>query len=125
MRLLLDTHVFLWWLQGDRRLSSTTRKAIAEPSSIVHVSAVSVWEAAIKVALGRLRMDAELPDEISASGFIELPVASTHAWMAGRLPRHHDDPFDRMLVAQAAIEELTIVTNDAALARYDVPLLPA
>lgn len=125
MRLLLDTHAFLWWLQDDPRLSPPARKAIADRATIVHVSAASVWEAAIKSSLGKLRTDADLSEEIPANGFVELAVSAQHAWRAGRLPRHHEDPFDRILVAQAALEELTILTYDPAFRKYGVPLLPA
>ncbi len=125
MRLLLDTHVLLWWLQNASRLSPGTRKAISDAAAVVHVSAATVWEAAIKVALGKLQISGDLPSAIPASGFIELPITARHAWLAGTLPRHHDDPFDRILVAQARLEELTIVTHDVALRRYDVPVLPA
>ncbi len=125
MRLLLDTRVLLWWLQDDSRLSTGARQAISDSAAIVHVSAASVWEAAIKVSLGKLRVAGDLAEAIPASGFIELPIAARHAWQAGVLPRLHDDPFDRILVAQAKLEELTIVTHDRALRKYGVSVLPA
>jgi PIN domain nuclease of toxin-antitoxin system len=125
VRLLLDTHAFLWWLQDDERLSASARRAIGDSASVVHVSAASIWEASIKAAIGKLRTDANLPDEVPASGFVELPVRASHAWQAGRLPRHHDDPFDRLLVAQAKLEDLTVVTHDATFRKYGVPVLPA
>lgn len=125
MRLLLDTHVFLWWLADASQLSKRTREAIADNAAVVHVSAASVWEAAIKTAAGKLRVAGDLPAAIPASGFVELPVVARHAWEAGALPRHHSDPFDRILVAQARLEELTIVTRDETFPRYGVPVLPA
>ncbi len=125
MRLLLDTHVLLWWLQDASRLSRDARQAISDAGAIVHVSAASVWEAAIKVSVGKLRIAADLPVAIAATGFVDLPVAARHAWRVATLPRHHDDPFDRILVAQAGLEELTIVTRDRAFNEYDVPVLPA
>lgn len=125
MRLLLDTHVLLWWLQDGSRLTAGAREAISDSASLVHVSAASVWEAAIKVSVGKLRVVGDLAEAIPASGFIELPIAARHAWQAAALPRLHDDPFDRILVAQAKLEELTIVTHDRALRRYDVAVLPA
>ena len=126
MRLLLDTHAFLWWLEGSPRLGRDARSRIADPKSIVHVSAASIWELAIKMALGKLRVDrADLSDEITANGFVELPIGSRHASRAGALPRHHDDPIDRMLIAQAQSEELTLLTQDPAFGRYEVPVLPA
>ncbi len=126
MRLLLDTHAFLWWLQGHARLSREARKSLADLRSLVHVSAASIWELAIKSALGKVRIDrADIVEEIAANGFIELPIRAHHAWRAGRLPRHHDDPFDRILIAQAQLEELTLVTHDRSFEAYEVPLFPA
>jgi PIN domain nuclease of toxin-antitoxin system len=125
MRLLLDTHVLLWWLKDASQLSREARAAIAGSTAVVYVSAASVWEAAIKAAAGKLRVSGDLPAAIPTSGFVELPVAARHAWRAGALPRHHGDPFDRILVAQATIEELTIVTHDPAFREYGVPVLPA
>jgi PIN domain nuclease of toxin-antitoxin system len=126
MRLLLDTHAFLWWLSDDATLSPIAREAITAPTSLVHVSAATVWEMAIKAHLGRLDTgSADMVHEITANGFIELPMTARHAQTAGWLPRHHDDPFDRMLIAQAQTEALTIVTRDAAFQQYDVVLLSA
>ena len=117
MRLLLDTHVFLWWRADDRRLGSTARAAIAE-ADVVFVSAATAWEAGIKAALGRLRFPDTIEAGVEDSGFEKLSITLAHAERAARLPKHHADPFDRMLVAQAEIEDLTIVTNDRALAAY-------
>jgi PIN domain nuclease of toxin-antitoxin system len=126
MRLLLDTHAFLWWLTDDPRLSAATRDAIREPHAIVHVSAASIWEIAIKAKLGRLEVrDSDLVAEIEANGFAELAITARHAHSAGALPRHHDDPFDRMLIAQARIEDLIVITNDPKFRRYGVQLLAA
>jgi PIN domain nuclease of toxin-antitoxin system len=121
-RLLLDTHVFLWWRADSRMLNRAVRKAIAE-AEIVFVSAASAWEAAIKVALGRLEIPASIEAGVVESGFEKLPVGFSHAEAAGALPRHHADPFDRMLVAQAKIEGLTLVTHDRRLAPYEIPIL--
>jgi PIN domain nuclease of toxin-antitoxin system len=124
VRLLLDTHAFLWWVLDDRRLGGKARTAIADPVAVVHVSAASCWEMAIKAALGRLALaDVDIEAEIPANGFVELPITAGHAFRAGALPRHHADPFDRMLVAQALVEELVLVTHDPLLGRYGVPLL--
>jgi PIN domain nuclease of toxin-antitoxin system len=126
MKLLLDTHAFLWWLSDDATLSPMAREAIIDPDSLVHVSAATVWEMAIKAHLGRLDAgSADMVYEITANGFVELPMTARHAHTAGWLPRHHDDPFDRMLIAQAQTEALTIVTRDTAFQQYDVVLLPA
>jgi PIN domain nuclease of toxin-antitoxin system len=124
LRLLLDTQVLLWWLTGHRRLGAASRRTISDPASLVHVSAATYWEVAIKKNLGRLDLgDVDIADEVDAAGLIELPITGRHALRAGALPRHHEDPFDRMLVAQAVAEGLTLVTSDAALSRYDVAIL--
>jgi PIN domain nuclease of toxin-antitoxin system len=122
VRLLLDTQVFLWWRANDRRLGRAVRAAVAE-ADLVFVSAATAWEAAIKAALGRLRYPDTIEAGVEASGFEKLPISMAHAELAARLPAHHADPFDRMLVAQARAEELTLVTRDRSLAAYDVKLL--
>jgi PIN domain nuclease of toxin-antitoxin system len=126
VRLLLDTHALLWWLADDPKLGRAAREAIADPAALVHVSAASLWEIAIKANLGKLDLgDADLAAEIPANGFVELPIAARHALAAGALPRHHDDPFDRMLVAQAQLEDLVVVTRDSTFAAYGVSVLSA
>lgn len=125
MKLLLDSHAFLWWLAEDPKLSAGARQAVADPSATVHVSAATVWELAIKAALGKLELDgADLVVEIEENDFVELPMTARHAHAAATLPRHHDDPFDRMLIAQARIEGLTIVTRDPAFRAYGVAIVP-
>jgi len=123
VRLLLDTHVFLWWLTDDPQLHTDRRSAIANPDALVHVSAATVWEIAIKEAQGRIDVGDDFAEEIEKGGFVELPISACHAVAAGRLPRHHADPFDRMLVAQAREENMTLVSQDAAMAAYEVDLL--
>ncbi len=123
MRLLLDTHAFLWWLRDDPKLSPAARQAISSPSSLVHVSAASIWEAAIKSQLGRLQVDGDLVEEIKKNDFVELPITASHAALSGALPLHHRDPFDRMLVAQAGKESLQLITHDRRLADYGVPII--
>ena len=125
MRLLLDTQVVLWALAGDDRLRPTTRERIADGATDVSVSAASVWEITIKQALGKLAAPADLVEALAAAEFRPLDINADHALAAGRLPRHHDDPFDRMLVAQAVIDGLTLVTADRRLTAYGVPLLAA
>jgi len=125
MRLLLDTHAVLWWLAGGDALSVAAREAIESAESVVHVSAASAWEMSIKRAKGRLDSPTDLGDAIDANGFQELPISVEHAQTAGALPPHHADPFDRVLIAQAQVEGLTIVTRDNAFAVYGVPLLLA
>ncbi|HYL05115.1 MAG TPA: type II toxin-antitoxin system VapC family toxin [Thermoanaerobaculia bacterium] len=126
MKLLLDSHAFLWWLAGDRKLSAASRQAVADPASIVYVSAATIWELSLKAALGKLDLDgADLVEEIAENAFVELPMTARHSLAAAYLPRHHEDPFDRMLIAQARIEGLTLVTKDLAFRAYEVSILPA
>ena len=122
MRLLLDTHVLLWWQTDDRRLGRVARKASAA-ADIVWVSAVSGWEASIKAARGRLRLDEKFRILVAADQFTELPVSLTHTERQLDLPPHHADPFDRLLVAQALVEKATLVTHDRAIAPYGVPVI--
>lgn len=123
-RLLLDTHVVLWWLADDPTLSDELKSTIDEEVD-VFVSAVTVWEVAIKQQLGKITAPADLPERIRDSELPNLAITSDHAIAAGRLPLIHRDPFDRMLVAQARSEGLALVTRDKALGSYQVPLLPA
>ncbi len=125
MRLLLDSHVLLWWLEDDRRLSGDTIEAIESDAEAVLVSAVSIWEIEIKRLAGRLPAPAQLLDQVEDLGFLPLDITPDHALDAARLPRHHGDPFDRLLVAQAQAEAATLVTDDATLAAYDVPTIRA
>jgi PIN domain nuclease of toxin-antitoxin system len=125
MKLLLDSHAFLWWLADDPKLSKGAREALAAPSSIVHVSAATVWELAIKARRGKLDLEgANLVEEIEENAFVELPMTARHAFIAGSLPPHHEDPFDRMLIAQAKVEDLTIITRDSIFRDYGVAILP-
>jgi PIN domain nuclease of toxin-antitoxin system len=119
VRLLLDTHVLLWWLADDRQLGKDARATISSVNHQVLVSAASVWEIAIKAGLGRIEIELDdLGDAIVKSGFEPLPISVQHAVRVGQLPRVHRDPFDRMLVAQASLEELRLVTHDRVFARY-------
>ena len=120
MTLLLDTHVLLWWLAGDDRLTPTMREAIADPTTPVVVSAASAWEMAIKAGLGKLTIPGDLAGELGRQGFDELPVTVEDGVAAGVLPRHHADPFDRLLIAQAARRRFVLVTADRRAAGYDV-----
>lgn len=118
MRLLLDTHVFLWAVTDNRRLGAEARKAMLAASE-VFVSAASVWEIAIKSRLGKIEGDPlAMAESIEHSGFSELAVSARHAATVARLPLHHADPFDRLLVAQAVSEPLILLTADSMLARY-------
>lgn len=126
MRLLLDTHVMVWWFAGGERLPAEARRLVADPSNEVFVSAASLWEVAIKAALGKIRADAsELAEAIEPGGFRELPVSGRHAAAVATLPSHHRDPFDRMLVAQSLVEPMHLLTVDRALSAYGPSVLVA
>ena len=120
--LLLDTHIFLWWRGEPSRLISTVVSRIAT-ADLVFVSVASAWEAAIKRSLGRLDLPDTMAAGVLASGFQQLLISFSHAERAAALPPHHLDPFDRMLVAQAQAEGLTLVTRDRLLEPYDVEIL--
>lgn len=122
MKLLLDTHAVLWWL-ADRELNDEARELIAAPENLVFVSAASVWEMAIKRSLGKLRTGDDLSAAIDDAGFEPLPITFEHAETAGALPAHHNDPFDRMLIAQAQLLGGAIVTRDAAFEAYPVDVI--
>jgi PIN domain nuclease of toxin-antitoxin system len=124
VRLLLDTHVLIWWLAGDPMLSANAQAAIADPANEVLVSAVSAWEVATKYRIGKLpqaaALAADMPSVLTGQGFVELPITVRHAQAAGSLPGPHRDPFDRMLIAQAALADLVLVSNEAVFDRYGV-----
>jgi PIN domain nuclease of toxin-antitoxin system len=123
MRLLLDTHIFLRAVTGDASLKTSDRRAMEEADE-VYVSAASIWEIAIKSRLGKIEADVDmLADEISEAGFRELPVRAQHAAGVAKLPLHHADPFDRLLIAQAIAEPLKLLTADKSLARYSEMIL--
>lgn len=128
MNLLLDTHALIWWLEDSERLGERTRAAMRNPTANLFISVVSVWEMSIKTAIGRLRLAVNPEDsipELFAAGFQSLPIHFRHAFGVRHLPPHHNDPFDRMLIAQAKCEELAIVTADPAFSAYGVPTLEA
>lgn len=125
MRLLLDTHVLLWWLADDPTLDSSAAAAISDSDASVFVSAATAWEIAIKQTLGKLDAPSDLERQLELNRFEPLSINVGHAYTAGSLPRHHEDPFDRMLVAQAIADQLTIVTRDPRLADYGVATVGA
>ncbi len=124
MRLLLDTHVLLWALADDSELSESMRSSIVYRKNEVFVSTASIWEISIKEAIGKLKTAENLLEFIAQARFIVLLIMANHAQFAGRLPMHHRDPFDRMLVAQAILDGLILVTKDGQLSAYQVPLFP-
>lgn len=123
MSLLLDTHILLWWLAGDPRLPAPARAAISSPDNEVMVSTAAVWEIAIKKALGRLDAPDDLLDVLGANDLQTLEITASHALLAGGLPPHHADPFDRMMIAQARAANLILVSVDRRFPQYDVELL--
>lgn len=118
MHILLDTHLYLWWLKDDKQLSKKARSIISE-ADIVYISSITIWEASIKTRLGKLDVSIEeLIKAIDTEGFLELPVTARHAAKIIELPDFHRDPFDRMLVAQSMCEPLRLLTSDAVLKQY-------
>src|SRR5579872_3432185 len=120
MRILLDTHALLWWLQGSPRLSSAAKTAMSDPNNKVVVSAATVWEIAIKVQIGKLKAPADLPGYIREQEFEALSVTVFHGQRAGALPGPHKDPFDRMLIAQAQAEGIPLVSNEEVFDGYGI-----
>lgn len=124
MRVLLDTHILLWWLADDPLLPEVAAAAIADGDNEVNISAATVWEIAIKKAAGRLEAPDDLVEALAANDFDSLAITAAHAIVAGRLPAHHSDPFDRMLIAQAQAEGLTLLSVDSRFSHYQVEVLP-
>lgn len=122
-RLLVDSHVLLWHVLDDSRLGPAPTAAIEADDAEVSVSVASLWEIAIKSALGKLRAPDDLPERVEQLGFELLPVTPEHAWRVRSLPLHHRDPFDRLLIAQAQLERLPILTADPAFGEYDVSVV--
>lgn len=124
MRLLLDTHAFLWWLDGDRRLPPRVRRRIADAANEILISAASAWEITTKARLGKLpgatAVAADVAGALAGQGFVALEISVLHAQRAGNLPGDHRDPFDRMLIAQAQLEDLPVASNDPIFDVYRV-----
>ena len=123
MQLLLDTHTLIWWLANNSTLSNKAKDVIADPNNIIYVSAASAWEIAIKKSLGKLQAPDDLAMQIKAKGFIPLFIDIPHALTVESLPWHHQDPFDRILIAQAIYEHLTIITRDRKFNVYEIDLI--
>ncbi len=123
--LLLDTHTFLWWLSDPNQMTSAATDAIAEPNNRVYVSVISLWEIALKRAIGKLVAPIDITKDVAGAGFELLPLKVEHIVKSETLPLHHRDPFDRMLVAQAAVEGATIVSRDSNMSLYTSPLIIA
>lgn len=125
MKLLFDTNVFLWWLNDDPRLGAEARDRIAEADNLVYVSAATAWEIAVKRASGKLVAPGDIAGWIERSAFSDCPIEVEHAVASAELPPHHGDPFDRLLIAQARLEDMTLVTGDPRIDAYDVAVLDA
>jgi len=125
MNLLLDTHALIWALENNPTLSTPARNAIIEGKNLVFISSATVWEMSIKQSQGKLETPDNLQEEIDLHRFTQLSINFQHADLAGKLPYIHKDPFDRMLIAQAMIEKLTLVTRDKLIAQYDVRIIEA
>ena len=127
MKILLDTHVFLWWIMDDESLSPVARRTISNAENELYFSAASAWEIAIKAGLGRIKLPSEIgtfiPGQLAENSIIGLPVQIGHALRVSKLPQHHRDPFDRVLVAQAQVEKMPILTSDAEISKYDVEVI--
>ena len=122
-KLLLNTHVWLWWLNNDPHLGEKTLQTIADPRNQVFISAASTWEISIKSNIGKLKAPEDMDSIVDDEGFSKLPISLFHGQQAGKLADHHQDPFDRMLIAQAQAEGLTLVTNDLTLQKYGIALM--
>jgi PIN domain nuclease of toxin-antitoxin system len=118
LRILLDTHLLLWWLAASPSLSARARRIIGDPDNTVFVSAVSLWEIWLKQSLGKLRLPADFMEKLAAESFESLPLTVSQTRQVALLPWCHRDPFDRMLVAQAQVEKLVLLTADETLAAY-------
>ena len=125
MNLLLDTHVLLWWLDDNPTLSKKARDTIANGSHVVFISAAVIWEIRIKQALGKLKIPKDFQDVLDQQPLEMLAVTAEHAHKIAHLPFHHRDPFDRMLIAQAEVESLTLVTRDRVFKKYKIPVIKA
>ena len=126
MNLILDTHVFIWWVEGNERLSKSALKIISDPKNTVHISAVVAWEIAIKAQLGSLLITRSpreyIAEHVVKSGFVPLPISLSHASRVSELPALHKDPFDRILIAQALHENYSLVSNNEVIKKYKVKI---
>ncbi len=123
MKLLLDTHILLWWLIQDPKLSPTETAMITDPDNLVFVSAATAWEIAVKKMIGKLEAPDDLPAALAANNFLELPITIDHSQKLYQLPLHHHDPFDRIMVAQAMSENLILMTRDPKIALYEIKII--
>jgi len=124
MNVLLDTHALLWWIMNDPRLSAKATSIIAAPENTIYVSAASAWEIAVKTQIGKLKLvqpaSQYIPAQMTTNGFVDLPISLAHALHIHSLPLHHRDPFDRILVVQAQLEEMVLLSADPLMSHYIV-----
>jgi PIN domain nuclease of toxin-antitoxin system len=123
MKLLLDTHILIWWLSEASRLSQTEIALITDSDNFIFVSAATAWEIAVKKMIGKLEAPDDLPAALAVNNFLELPITIEHSQKLYQLPLHHNDPFDRIMVAQAISEDLTFMTRDTKIALYDIRVI--
>ena len=123
MKLLLDTHVLLWWLSNHTSLTTKAAAVIKDGGNDIFVSAVTGWEISIKRALGKLKAPDDLEEALETNRFNHLPISIRHGLVAGSLPRHHDDPFDRMLISQSHVEGMTLISADQIIKKYDISVI--
>jgi PIN domain nuclease of toxin-antitoxin system len=125
MKLLLDTHILIWWLCDDSKLLLPEKDLIANPDNLVFISAAACWEITVKKMIGKLDAPDDLPTALAANDFIELPITVRHTQYLSQLSPHHNDPFDRIMIAQAIAEELAFMTRDSKILLYsDISFLP-
>jgi PIN domain nuclease of toxin-antitoxin system len=120
MKILLDTHILIWWLSKASRLSQTEIDLITDSDNFIFVSAATAWEIAVKKMIGKLEAPDDLPAALAVNNFLELPITIEHSQKLYQLPLHHNDPFDRIMIAQAMSEDLTFMTRDAKIALYEI-----
>lgn len=125
MKYLIDTHILLWWFQNPSLLSNRAREIISNPNNVVMVSSVSTWEIVIKKSLGKLKAPDKIFDLIIKENFLELPVTINHTRHLQKLKKHHNDPFDHLLIAQAKTENLTLLTRDRKIQKYNLNIIEA
>lgn len=123
MNVMLDTHIVLWWLFDSTKLSKKSRSLISDSNNFIFVSVATGWEIAIKKSIGKLIAPDDFSKALQINGFQPISITLEHAELAGSLPHHHDDPFDRMIIAQSKIENLTLLSNDKLFKLYDINLL--
>lgn len=123
MNLLLDTHIIIWWLNDDEQLKSIHKKLIADPNNLCYISSASIWEISIKSSLGKLKIPSSYFEILKEQGFLELSINWFHCKEIKKLPDIHRDPFDRMLISQAKIEDMTLLTVDDNIKKYEINFL--